>query len=158
MVVRFDLEDGGKAVADVDGAGVLARALQHAPAGGRQRLEVHARALVAAVLRPHHGEDAKLGETRLASQRVEDALVLVAGEAVLFEELIRDGHLAVANAPCVTALRTDSNMTRPSALPTASSHARSGCGIRPTTLRFSLHNPAMLFTEPLGFASGVTSP
>ena len=33
MVVRFDLEDGGQAVADVDRAGVLARPLQHARAG-----------------------------------------------------------------------------------------------------------------------------
>ena len=30
MVVRFDLEDGGQAVADVDGAGVFAGPLQHA--------------------------------------------------------------------------------------------------------------------------------
>ena len=29
VVVRLDLEGGGEAVADVDGAGVLARALQH---------------------------------------------------------------------------------------------------------------------------------
>ena len=30
MVVRFDLEDGGKPVADVDGAGILAWSLQDA--------------------------------------------------------------------------------------------------------------------------------
>ena len=63
MIVRFDLEDGSQAVADVDGAGVLARALQHPLARRRQRLEMHARALVAAVLRPHHREDAELGRS-----------------------------------------------------------------------------------------------
>ena len=40
-----------------------------------------------------------------------------------------DGH-AVANA-----FTMDSRMTSPSALPSAGSHARSGCGIMPTTLR-----------------------
>ena len=59
MVVRLDLEDRGKSVADVDRAGIFARALQHLRAVSRQRLQMHARALVAAVLRPHHGEDAR---------------------------------------------------------------------------------------------------
>ena len=68
VVVRFDLEDGGQPVADVHGAGVLAGPLQHARALGRQRLQVHARALVAAVLGPHHREDAELGERRLAAR------------------------------------------------------------------------------------------
>ena len=45
----------------------------------------------------------------------------------------------------VTAFTTDSSTTRPSALPSDSSQARSGCGIRPTTLRRSLQMPAMLF-------------
>jgi hypothetical protein len=35
MVVRFDLEDRSEAVADIDGAGVFARTLQHARAGRR---------------------------------------------------------------------------------------------------------------------------
>src|SRR5690606_36084543 len=42
MVVRFDLEDRGQAVADIDGAGVFAGPLQHAGAAGRQRLQVYA--------------------------------------------------------------------------------------------------------------------
>ena len=44
--------------ADVDRAGVLAGSLQHARPRRRQLLEMDARALVAAVLGPHHGEDA----------------------------------------------------------------------------------------------------
>jgi len=39
-----------------------------------------------------------------------------------------------------------------------SSQARSGCGIRPATLRCSLQIPAMLRREPLGLASSVNSP
>ena len=85
MVVRLDLEDRGQAVADVDGAGVLARPLQHARPLGRQLLQMDARALVAAVLGPHHREDAELGErsARGRSER-DDALVFVAasGRAV----------------------------------------------------------------------------
>ena len=71
VVVGLDLEDRREAVADVDGARVLARSLQDARPGRRERLEVNARALVAAVLRPHHREDAELGQGRLAPQRVE---------------------------------------------------------------------------------------
>ena len=68
MVVGFDLEDGGQPVADVDGAGVLAGTLQHLRPFGRQRSQVDARALVAAVLGPHHREDAELGQVRLATE------------------------------------------------------------------------------------------
>ena len=85
VVVRFDLEHGGQPVADVDGAGVLARSLQHAAARGRQRPQVDARALVAAVLGPHHREDAELGEVGLAAHQLADAVVLVGGDAVTVE-------------------------------------------------------------------------
>ena len=100
MVVRLDLEDRGEAVADVDRAGVLARTLQHLRPFGRQRPQVHARALVAAVLGPHHREDAELGQVRLAAEERDDALVLVRLEAVAFEHL---WHRSCAARP---ALRT----------------------------------------------------
>ena len=77
MVVRLDLEDRGEAVADVDGAGVLAGPLQDARAGRRKLLQVDPRALVAAVLGPHHREDAELGQGRLALERANDAIVFV---------------------------------------------------------------------------------
>src|SRR5437667_3288 len=73
MIVRFDLEDRSKPLADIDGAGVLPGTLQHLRALGRQRLQVHARALIAAVLGPHHGEDAELGQVRLAAEKADDA-------------------------------------------------------------------------------------
>ena len=51
---------------------------------------------------------------------------------------------ARSSAPARSDDTTDSKRTRPSALPSTVSHARSGCGIRPTTLRFVLQMPAML--------------
>src|ERR1044072_5143523 len=57
VVVRLDLEGGGEPAADVHRAGVLARALEDARAARGQLPQVDARALVAAVLRPHDGED-----------------------------------------------------------------------------------------------------
>src|SRR5580692_10956727 len=52
VVVALHLEDGHEAVADVDHAGVLARALQHVRSAGRELLEIDLRRLVGAVLGP----------------------------------------------------------------------------------------------------------
>ena len=42
---------------------------------------------------------------------------------------------------------------RPSSEPRSGSHARSGWGMRPTTLRPAEHTPAMSSTEPFGFVT-----
>ena len=89
VIVRLDLEDRGEPLADIDGARILAGPLQHLRPLGRQRLQVHARALVAAVLRPHHGKDAELGQVRLAAEELHDAIVFVALQPVPFEKLRR---------------------------------------------------------------------
>ena len=91
MIVGLDLEDRGEAVADVHRARVLARALQDTWSGGRQLPQVDARALVAAVLGPHHREDAELGQRRFALHRPNDAFVLVRLEAVALENSGVDG-------------------------------------------------------------------
>ena len=52
----------------------------------RQRLQVDARALVAAVLGPHHREHPELGQVRLAAEQRDDAVVLVGLEAVAVED------------------------------------------------------------------------
>ena len=98
VVVALHLEDCRVAVADVDDAGILARAANHPRRFGWQLLEMQARALVAAVLRPHDGEDAELDEVRLAAHRVQDALVFVGAEAVVGNDLGRDhgGSLTAA--------------------------------------------------------------
>ena len=79
-----------------------------------------ARALVAAVLRPHHREDAELGQGRLAAQASNDAVVLVGLEAVTLEDsgvdwahiwwnVTRSGRTPWSRPE---ALTTDSNSTQ----------------------------------------------
>src|SRR5438477_10595089 len=92
MIVRFDLEHRRETVADADGAGVLARSLQHARTFRRQFLEMDPRAFVAAVLRPHHRKDAELRLRRLAVQRSDDAIVFGAGESVPLKSRSIDVH------------------------------------------------------------------
>jgi hypothetical protein len=93
VVVALHLEDGGIAVADVDDAGILARAADHPRGGGRQLFEVNARGFIGAMLRPHDRKDAKLGEVRLPSQCLQDAAIFVGGQAVLGDLALRDlGH------------------------------------------------------------------
>ena len=58
VIVGFDLEGDGVALADVDDAGVFSGALQDHLAAGGELLEMQAGALVGAVLAPHHAEDA----------------------------------------------------------------------------------------------------
>ncbi len=90
MIVRLDLEHRREAVADVDGARVLARPLQHARTLGRQRAQVDARTLVAAMLGPHHREQPELRQVGLAPDELDNARVLVAGQAMALENGLVD--------------------------------------------------------------------
>ncbi len=90
MIVRFHLEDGGEAVANVHHAGVFAGPLQHLRGARGQALQMHAAGFVGAVLAPHHAEDAELGEVGIAAENFLDARVLFGREAVLGDELRRD--------------------------------------------------------------------
>src|SRR2546421_365716 len=56
MVVALDLEDAEQAVAELDGAGVLAGTERDARAGRRQRAQQGLAVLVGAVLAPHRAE------------------------------------------------------------------------------------------------------
>jgi hypothetical protein len=80
VVVRLDLERDRLAVAEVDHAGVLARALEHAVARGRQPLQQEGRVLVAAVLRPEQREDRELEVVRLAPEQLPDTVELPVGQ------------------------------------------------------------------------------
>ena len=82
MIVRFDLERGAPAVADIDDAGVFARRHDDALAGRRQSLQMNARRLVGAMLRPHHREDAEFGKGRLAAEQFFDAREFFGSEIV----------------------------------------------------------------------------
>ena len=91
VVVRFDFEGAGPAVAHIDDSRVFARPLDDTIAFGGQALEMNAAGFVGAVLAPHHAVDAKLGERGGAAERRENALVLLRGDAVLGKHLRSDG-------------------------------------------------------------------
>ena len=96
MVVRLDLERHAQPVAHVDHSGVLL------PGGdddlGRlrgERLEQRPGVFVGAMLTPHHGEDAQLGEVRLPAENLEDVLVFLRRDPVFLDDFrgdLRLGH------------------------------------------------------------------
>ena len=76
VVVALDLEGHGEAVADVDHAGVLTRALQHARAVRGQPAQLETRVLVAAMLRPEQREHGQLEVVGRPLERLLDLRVL----------------------------------------------------------------------------------
>src|SRR5581483_1067784 len=91
MIMRFDLEGAGPAIANVDDAGILPRALHNQFAASWQPLEMNSRRFIRAVLAPHHAENAQLGERGFAStQQALDFVVLIGSQAVLPNELRGD--------------------------------------------------------------------
>ena len=161
MVVALDLEDRRHAAADVDATGVLAGALQHERAFGRELTKVSARALVRTVLGPHHREHAELLERGRAAEMAAHPFVLGAREAVLESELFVDRapslwralHPAFRCARVVTHSTAERNSSWPSAQPSNGSTACSGWGIRPTMLPSRLAIPAMSWSAPFGAPS-----
>jgi len=79
--VALDLEADGLSLAEVDHAGVLTGALQHAFTRGGKPLEEESRVLVAAVLRPEEREDSQLEVVRFAAEQVDDTGELPVREA-----------------------------------------------------------------------------
>ncbi len=68
MIVRFDLECSDPAIADIDNAGVFARALHDEFSTRRQALQVDFAGFVGAVLAPHHAENSQLGDIGIAAE------------------------------------------------------------------------------------------
>src|SRR6185369_306062 len=130
VIVRLHLEHRHPAVADVDHAGVLTRALDDVRAGGRELAQVDLRGLVGTVLGPERRGDAELGVARIPAEEAAQTGVLLRREAALGAALVRS-----ARAP---AFKRPENSARPSLLPSTASAARSGCGISPSTLPRSL--------------------
>src|SRR5258708_2506563 len=89
----------------------------------RQLLEMQARALIGAVLAPHHTEDAQLGIVRLTAENRFDLAVFAAGELVLSDGVGRDHTRTAGRA---TDCSTNSKTTSPSLDPIRDSVARSG--------------------------------
>ena len=76
VVVRLDLERDREPLAEVEHAGVLARALEHALAGRWETPQERRRVLVAAVLRPEQREDRQLEVVRVAPEKLPDSVRL----------------------------------------------------------------------------------
>ena len=92
VVVGFDLERDGHAVAHINDAGVLlTRADENVRGLGRESLQHRARVLVGTVLAPHHGEYAQLGVARGAPEDFEHLQVFVWREVVLGDQLGGNG-------------------------------------------------------------------
>ncbi len=81
MVVALDLEADRLAVAEVEHAGVLTGALQHAFTRGGKPFQQEGRVLVAAMLRPEQREDRQLEVVRLALEQLDDARKLPVGQS-----------------------------------------------------------------------------
>ena len=81
VVVALDLEADRLAVAEVEYAGVLTGALQHAFPFRGKPFQEEGRMLVAAVLRPEQREDRQLEVVRLAREQLDDALQLPVGQS-----------------------------------------------------------------------------
>ena len=77
VVVAFHLEDGHKAVADVDDAGIFTRSADHPGGLGGQTPEPFPRRFVRAMLTPHHREDAQFRLVRRPAENFEDAAVFL---------------------------------------------------------------------------------
>src|SRR5688572_27452635 len=151
MVVRFDLERDSESITDVDDAGILTGTLQHPRRLGRQLFEEGARVLVTAVLRPQRAEQTELGVCGFAAEHIQNFLILVFTQPMLGNEIGCDlritftranGGYLHQRAPRPTsgalAATSDSNNPRPSVEPRMPSTERSGWGIKPRTLPFSL--------------------
>ena len=156
VIVRFDLEGDDVTVANIDDAGVLARALHHQLAARGQLLQMNARALVGAVLAPHHGEDAEFGVGGLAAEDT-DHLVIFAGRELMLGDDFRGksgAHAGTAARGVVWTIdcTMDWNTINPSVEPISGSVRRSGWGIMPITLRSRLSTPAILRSEPLALS------
>ena len=79
--MALDFEGDGLALAEVDDARVLARALEDARRLGREAFEEKRRVLVAAVLGPEEREDGELEVVRLALEQLLDTVELPVRQA-----------------------------------------------------------------------------
>src|SRR5438105_4302311 len=112
MIVRFDLVCDRQAIADIDDAGIFAGPLQHRRTFRGQTPQMYTRTLVAAVLAPHHAEDAEFRHCRFPLQDADNLLIFAFREVVLREDVFSDHHYLVTSA-----FTMDSKINLPSALP-----------------------------------------
>ena len=76
-------------------------------------------------------------------------------DAITFADLKKEMTALIASLGPSEDIELDSRLFY---FPTCYLEARSGCGIRPTTLCSRLHTPAMFASEPFGFAAASSRP
>ena len=103
MVVALDADRRGDPVADIDHAGVLARADEHPGGLRRQTSQVPARRLVGTVLRPHHRIHGQLEPVGRTAEDGLDVGGFVVGEA---QRLVHSGHLSDGSAERLPSRRS----------------------------------------------------
>ena len=104
MIVRFDFERDGDAVANINNSGILfACADENARRFGGKTFEQRPGIFVGAMLAPHDGENSQLGVTRLPAENAFDPLIFLRREAVPLDEFGRDG--VVGHENCSNARR-----------------------------------------------------
>ena len=74
--MRLDLEGESESIPNLYDARILPRALNHPRSPGGKEPQEALRILVPAVLGPHRGEDAELGEGGRPAENLEDLSVL----------------------------------------------------------------------------------
>ncbi len=148
MIVRFDLEGDDVAAADIDDAGVFAGALHHELAARGQLLQVHARALIGAVLAPHHGEDAEFGVGGLAAEDIDHLLIFAGRELMLGDDFGGEGgaHASTAADACSMDWKT----TRPSVEPISGSVRAFGMGHHAHHVAFAIEHAGDIAQRAVG--------
>ncbi|CAB4347493.1 unannotated protein [freshwater metagenome] len=73
--MRLDANGSGNTVADINHTGIFARTDEHPGGFGRKSLEMNARRLVGAVLRPHHRKHRQLEVVGVAVEDLADVFV-----------------------------------------------------------------------------------
>src|SRR5262245_53733040 len=97
MIVAFHLKSHGQAIADIDDSRILPWPLQNMRTFRGETFQILSRALVATVLRPHHGEHAKFRMVWLSSEELDDLPILLGGETVTGDNLRSNWRLS---QPC----------------------------------------------------------
>jgi len=126
VVVGFDLEDHGPALADAHRPGVFARSLKDRRPGRGEPPEQGLRALVRAVLRPEHTEHAKLDLVGGSLQLLDDDPVLIRGERDFPKPSLIHRFDAQDTRTFSALSATDRNSFNPSVPPSSASEQRSG--------------------------------
>ncbi len=109
--MRFDLESDRVIAADVDDAGILTGSLKNPCPGCRQSFQMYLRTLVAAMLAPHHAEDAQFSQVGLSAQDLNDALVFFICNVMAGENFRRNFDFGDHDLPVIRPIQsTPSNL------------------------------------------------